>query len=243
MKLKLKPKNVSFESLLSCEHVWNKALYNVKEGDCGDFKGRFEYIGDKGSSVYKCGVRVKNVRPEDAGQWKCDITSYYDGSNKWKSYGTSASKSFTVDVEIKTTTTTTTTTPKPVTTDYVYEYPEADEVDEGGEESAGGSGTKEPRGPRKKGGFNMTYVIIIVVAVIVICVLIVLGALHYKKKLPTFGGAAGKNFKPVDQNETAQSGEGAAAAAADDPEEEAKHPSIVKANGSSNGVSPTKASN
>ena len=97
--------------------------------------------------------------------------------------------------------------------------------------------------PRKAIEFipSMTYVIIIVVAVVVICVLIVLGALHYKKKLPAFGGA-GKNFKPVDQNETAQSGEGAVAAAADDPEEEAKHPSIVKANGSSNGVSPTKAS-
>ena len=81
------------------------------------------------------------------------------------------------------------------------------------------------------------------VAVIVAFILIVLCALHFKKKLPAFGGA-GKNFKPVNQNETQ---EGAATAdvpkSADDPEgEEAKHPSIVKANGSSNGVSPTKAS-
>ena len=92
----------------------------------------------------------------------------------------------------------------------------------------------------------MTYVIIIVVAVVVVCVLVVLGALHYKKKLPAaFGGAmAGKNFKPVDQNEAAASAEGGVAvtAAEDAAEEEAKHPSIVKANGSSNGVSPTKAS-
>ena len=90
----------------------------------------------------------------------------------------------------------------------------------------------------------MTYVIIIVVAVVVVCVLVVLGALHYKKKLPAFGGAmAGKNFKPVDQNETGASAEGGVAATAEEAaEEEAKHPSIVKANGSSNGVSPTKAS-
>ena len=92
----------------------------------------------------------------------------------------------------------------------------------------------------------MTYVIIIVVAVVVVCVLVVLGALHYKKKLPAaFGGAmAGKNFKPVDQNETAAAEGGVAAAvtAEEAAEEEAKHPSIVKANGSSNGVSPTKAS-
>ena len=88
---------------------------------------------------------------------------------------------------------------------------------------------------------DMTYVIIIVVAVVVVCVLVVLGALHYKKKLPAFGGA-GKNFKPVDQNETAAEGGVAVTAAEDAAEEEAKHPSIVKANGSSNGVSPTKAS-
>ena len=102
-------------------------------------------------------------------------------------------------------------------------------------------------GGKKKGksGLDMTYVIIIVVAVVVVCVLVVLGALHYKKKLPAaFGGAmAGKNFKPVDQNETAASAEGGTAVTAEDAaEEEAKHPSIVKANGSSNGVSPTKAS-
>ena len=96
MKLKLKPKNVSFECLLSCEHVWNKALYNVKEGDCGDFEGRFEYIGDKGSSVYKCGVRVKDIVPEDLGEWKCDVWQYYDGSNQWRDYASATSKSFQV---------------------------------------------------------------------------------------------------------------------------------------------------
>ena len=66
------------------------------EGKCDAFAGRVEYIGDKGSSVYKCGVRIRDVRPEEAGQWRCDITSYYDGSNKWQSYGTTASRTFEV---------------------------------------------------------------------------------------------------------------------------------------------------
>jgi len=226
----------------TCEHVWNNGLYNVKVGECSDFAGRFEYIGDKGSSVYKCGIRVKDVRPEEAGEWKCDITGYYDGKNKWKQYqkdqGETASKSFQVDVEIKTTTTTT-TTPKPTTTDYVYEYPEEPGVDE---PSNAGNSTQPGSNKRRKSGagFNTTYLIIIVVAVVVVCVLIVLCALHFKKKLPAFGGA-GKNFKPVDQNETQEGAAGDVPKSADDPEgEEAKHPSIVKANGSSNGVSPTK---
>ena len=101
------------------------------EGKCDAFAGRVEYIGDKGSSVYKCGVRIKNVTPEEAGQWRCDITSYYDGSNKWQSYGTKVSRTFEVDVEIKTTTTTTTTTtPKPTTPEYTYDYPEEDPIEE-----------------------------------------------------------------------------------------------------------------
>ena len=80
----------------SCENVWNKSPYNVKVGECGDFEGRFEYTGDRGSSVYKCGVRIKGVRPGEDGEWKCDVTEYYDGTNKWKSYAETASKSFQV---------------------------------------------------------------------------------------------------------------------------------------------------
>ena len=107
----------------------------------------------------KC--EVKNVLPEEADEWKCDITSYNDGSNKWKSYETTVSKKFNVDVEIKKTTTTTTTTPKPVNSDYIYEYPEVDE------RSADGSGTNSAQTGKKNwvnSGFNMTYVILIVVA-------------------------------------------------------------------------------
>ena len=88
----------------SCEHVWQKTpANNVVEGKCDNFAGRVEYIGDKGSSAYKCGIRIKNITPEEAGQWRCDITSYYDGLNKWKSYqrdqsDTTASKTFEVEV-------------------------------------------------------------------------------------------------------------------------------------------------
>ena len=88
----------------SCEHAWNKDVYNVVELNCTDFEGRFEYIGDRGSTVYKCGVRVKNFRKEDYGEWKCDVSSYYDGSNKWRNYASTTSKSFQVEEEKNATT-------------------------------------------------------------------------------------------------------------------------------------------
>ena len=167
----------------TCEHVWDRGLYNVTVGECSDFTGRFEYIGDKGSYVYKCGIRLRDFRPEEAGEWKCDITGYYDGKNKWKQYqkdqGETASKSFYVAIEIKTTTTMTTTT------DYVYENPKEIEVNE--LSNAG-----------RKGGDGLNMTIPIIVAAVVVCVLIIVGALYFKKKLPAFGGA-GKNFKPVDR--------------------------------------------
>ena len=71
-----------------------KLLVHCQVLNCTDFEGRFEYIGDEGATVYKCGVRVKNLRPEDFGRWKCDVWQYYDGSNKWRSYAASKSKSF-----------------------------------------------------------------------------------------------------------------------------------------------------
>ena len=57
---------------------------------------KFEYTGDRGSSVYKCGVRVKDIGPEDLGEWKCDVWQYYDGSNQWRDYASATSKSFQV---------------------------------------------------------------------------------------------------------------------------------------------------
>ena len=65
---------------------------------------RFLYTGDKGSSVYKCGFDVKNIQPEDYGEWRCDVWSYYDGSNKWRSYASTTSKTFQVEEEKNATT-------------------------------------------------------------------------------------------------------------------------------------------
>ena len=72
--------------------------------NCTTFEERFEYIGDKGSAVYKCGVRIKDFRPEDFGLWRCDVWNYYDGTNKWKNYASTTSKIFGVEEEKNATT-------------------------------------------------------------------------------------------------------------------------------------------
>merc|ERR1712039_783534 len=83
-------------------------VYNVEELNCTDVDKqmplRFLYTGDKGSSVYKCGFDVKNIQPEDYGEWRCDVWSYYDGSNKWRSYSSLTSKTFQVEEEKNATT-------------------------------------------------------------------------------------------------------------------------------------------
>ena len=99
----------------SCEYVWNKDKYNVKEKNCNDFGGRFTYIGDRGNAAYNCGIRVNNMSSKDEGQWKCYVWSYYDGYNKWRSYATRDSKSYEVHIEVKTTTSTSTSTTTPIT--------------------------------------------------------------------------------------------------------------------------------
>ena len=181
----------------TCEHVFDESestfwenVYQIWEKNCSDFADRMEYIGDLrkyvsvgGVYVFKCGIRLMDIRPEDAGEWKCDITGYYDGLDQWKQWqkdqGKTASKSFHVNVTAMTTTTmstnatpkpTTNTTPKPTT------QPGINKV-------------------RKVGAW--TYLIIILVA-IVVCVVIVLCTLHYKKKLPAFKLPC---FKLTDQNE------------------------------------------
>ena len=104
------------KSAKSCEHVWNYDEYNVKEKNCNDFGGRFTYIGDRGSSVYKCGIHIKDMKPDDEGEWKCDIWGYYNGYNTDKSSVGHVTKSFDVHIEVGTTTTTTTSTTTTTTT-------------------------------------------------------------------------------------------------------------------------------
>ena len=72
--------------------------------NCTAFEDRFEYIGDRGSAVYKCGVRIKDVRLEDFTRWKCNVWNYYDGTNKWKNYATAVSHDMRVEEEKNATT-------------------------------------------------------------------------------------------------------------------------------------------
>merc|ERR1712117_354151 len=92
------------DAFVACEHAWNSNDYNVKVLNCTAFEKRYEYIGDKGSAVYKCGVRIKDLRPEDFGEWTCDVWNYYDGTNKWRSYAPMAEKTFQVEEEKNATT-------------------------------------------------------------------------------------------------------------------------------------------
>ena len=192
----------------TCEHVFDESestfwenVYQIWEKNCSDFAGRFEYIGDKKSSgyLYKCGIRLKDIRPEDAGEWKCDITGYYDGYDQWKQWqkdqGKTASKSFHVNVTAMTTTTmSTNATPKPTTN--TTPKPTSNTTPK--------PTTNTTPKPTTQPGINKvrkvgawTYLIIILVA-IVVCVVIVLCTLHYKKKLPAFKLPC---FKLTDQNE------------------------------------------
>merc|ERR1712038_348370 len=93
-----------------CELQWESAPDNVTVNNCDDFLERFEYLGDYDN--YKCGIRIHNVGPDEAGEWTC-LLDDYDG--RGYRHGTQVEKSFNVEVELKkttTTTTTTTTTPK-----------------------------------------------------------------------------------------------------------------------------------
>jgi len=92
-----------------CELQWESAPDNVTINNCDDFLERFEYLGDYDN--YKCGIRIHDVRPDEAGEWTC-LLDDYDG--RGYRHGTQVEHSFNVDVELKPkpTTTTTTTTPK-----------------------------------------------------------------------------------------------------------------------------------
>jgi hypothetical protein len=224
-----------------CDLEWEKEVYNVTVLDCDAFDKRWRFVGAYGNN--ECGIKIDDIRPEEAGAWTCDVESYYAGYTR--NYGYKAKRSFNVEVELKVTTTTTTTTTTASTTSAAYEYDEVYyDTDNAEEETATTEGSGESSehqnggGSRRKNddGSPTIYIIIAVVGVLVVCLVIVFAALHYKRKLPpgcyTFSLVGGKSFKPVDQNETMPEGGDEASA------DESKHPTIVK-NGS-NGVSPSK---
>ena len=222
-----------------CDFEWRKDVYNVTVLDCAAFAGRFEFIGDYNS--YQCGIRLKDVRPEDAGEWSCDFENYYSGQTR--NYGYKVSGKMSVDVEVITTTTTgdgqqqdnheTTTTTSTTSSDSEYnyeEYEEEDSDDEDDEEGAAGGESGAQSGDEnktRKGGKDddgMTFIIIPIALVAFLIVVLVLALLYFKRKLPAcVYELGGKGFKPVNPNDTTAGLVG--------DEEEAKHPSIVKNGG------------
>jgi len=78
-----------------CDLKWDWATKNVTVHDCADFEGRFEYLGDYDN--YKCGIRLHNVRPDEAGKWTCELENYYYAETV-RHYGYEVRKSFQVDV-------------------------------------------------------------------------------------------------------------------------------------------------
>jgi len=105
------------QSNKSCELDWKKYalldgkrtyVHNVTALDCDDFEGRFEYLGDYDN--YRCGIRFKNLQPDEAGEWRCEMEEYYDGYGTNRGNGATDERSFFIEVEAKTTTTTAATT-------------------------------------------------------------------------------------------------------------------------------------
>ena len=61
-------------------------------------------------TLYKCGIRFKNLQPDEAGEWRCEMEEYYDGYGTNRGNGATDERSFFIEVEAKTTTTTAATT-------------------------------------------------------------------------------------------------------------------------------------
>ena len=75
-----------------CDFQWKKDPYNVTVNEC-DFEGRYDYLGDYDN--YKCGIRIYQARPEDSGEWRCDLEGY-NRAETVRGYGLKVRKSFRV---------------------------------------------------------------------------------------------------------------------------------------------------
>ena len=58
---------------------WNGHEWGAHEDNCDDFEGRVEFMGDY--EYHRCGIRLAEARPEDSGEWRCSLRSYYDKSD------------------------------------------------------------------------------------------------------------------------------------------------------------------
>ena len=65
------------------------------ERHCTAFNDRAEFQGDY--SQYQCGVKIRAVAIEDAGEWSCDIKEY---NREARGQGVKVSKKFRVVVEV-----------------------------------------------------------------------------------------------------------------------------------------------
>ena len=48
-----------------CDFGWKRENWNITEIECEDYKDRVVFIGDY--SKFHCGIKLKNVIPEDQG--------------------------------------------------------------------------------------------------------------------------------------------------------------------------------
>jgi len=92
-----------------CDYAWTEANWNVSVQACDDFAGRqVEFHGNYNS--HQCGIKLKGVRPEDAGLWSCKMESYHPANKRTSGF----IREQTMNVNIRSPTTTSTTTPQPL---------------------------------------------------------------------------------------------------------------------------------
>jgi len=104
-----------------CHFEWKRAHNAVKKQDCSnDITHKVSMTGNY--DKHQCGIKIENVRLEDAGKWTCEMESYVFLGNKGS--GSKASKDFQLEIVQPTTTTTTSTTVSTTVTTEVIEIEE-----------------------------------------------------------------------------------------------------------------------
>jgi len=94
-----------------CDYAWTESNWNVTVQACDDFARRqVEFHGNYNS--HQCGLKLKGVRLEDAGQWSCQMESYHSADRRRSGY--IREQTMNVNIRRSPTTTSTTTTPRPI---------------------------------------------------------------------------------------------------------------------------------
>ena len=207
-----------------CDFEWKRDVWNLTTLDCADYQDRAHFNGDY--NEYNCGIKLKNVKLEDAGLWSCELESYHAG--KYRGYGYQVKGEMVLEVEPKVTTTTTTTTTTTSTTSTTtsttktseeseasYEYEYGTESDED-TNSNGFEGQTDSDSEQES---NSAIFVVIPILILFIVAGLAIFFLHYKRKLPpAFYNLGRRQWKFVQTNEEFPVVE----------EDEKKHPDIVK---------------